>query len=55
MYKTVYVFLPAYLTDLISKHVPSQSLSSLDADLFYIPRTFSKYGDSRFDVCVPFL
>ena len=55
MYKTFYVFLPAYLTGLISKHVPSRSSSSRDADLFYIPRTFPKYGDSRFDVCVPFL
>ena len=45
MYKTAYGLSPAYLTDLISKHVPSRSLRSRDADLFYVPRKFSKYGD----------
>ena len=46
MYKTAYGLSHAYLTDLIFKHVPSH-----DADLFYVPRTFSKYGDRRFGVC----
>ena len=48
MYKTAYGVSPACLTDLISKHVPSRSLRSRDADLFYVPRTFSKYDDCRF-------
>ena len=51
MYKTAYGLSPAYLTDLISKHVPFQSLRFRDADLFYVPRTFFKYGDRRFGVC----
>ena len=55
MHKTAYGLSPAYLTDLISKHVPSRSLRSRDADLFYVPHTFSKYGDHRFDVCGPLL
>ena len=51
MYKTSCSHSPAYLTDLISKYVPSRSLLSRDADLFYVPRTFFKYGDRRFSVC----
>ena len=42
--------LSAYLTDLISKHVPSQFLRSRDADLFYVRHMFSSYGDRRFGV-----
>ena len=55
MYKTAYGLSPAYLTYLISKHVPSRSLRSRDANLFCVPRTFSKYGDRRFGVCGPLL
>ena len=58
MYKTandLYGPLPAYLTDLIFKHVPSRSLRFREADLFYVPRTFSKYGDRRFGLCGPLL
>ena len=40
MYKTTYGLSPAYLTDLISKHVPSRSLRARDADLFYVPLRF---------------
>ena len=50
MYKTAYGLSLAYLTDLISKHMASRSLRSRDADLFYDPRTFSKYDDRRFGV-----
>ena len=53
MYKTAYGLSPAYSTDLISKHVPSQYLRSCNADLFYVPCTFSKYGDQRFVACGP--
>ena len=53
MYKTAYGLSPAYLNDLISKHVPSRSLPSRDVDLFYVPCTFSKYGKPRFGVCEP--
>ena len=35
MYKTAKSLSPAYLTDLISKHVPFRSLSFRDANLFY--------------------
>ena len=55
MYKTAYSFLPAYLTDLILKHVRFRSLRSRDTDRLYVPRTFSKYGDRRFGVCGPLL
>ena len=51
MYETIYRLSPTYLTDLISKHVLSRSLRSHDTDLFYVPRTFSKYDDRRFGVC----
>ena len=55
MHKTAYGLSLGYLTDLISKHVPSLSLRFRNANLFYVPRTFSKYGDRRFGVCGPLL
>ena len=54
MYKTANGLSPAYFTDLISTHVPSRSLRSSNADLFYAPCTFSKY-DRKFGVCGPLL
>ena len=55
MYKTAYGLSSAYLTNLISILVSSRFLRSRDADLFSVPRTFSKYGDRRFGVCGPLL
>ena len=53
MYKTACGLSSAYLTDLISKHVPSRSLRSRDADLFNVLCTFSKHGDRRIGVGGP--
>ena len=55
MYKVVNGSSPSYLANLVSKHVPSRYLRSSDANLFVVPRTFSKFGDRRFSVCGPLL
>ena len=46
---------PSYLADLVSKHVPSRSLRSSEANLFVVPRTFSNFGDHKFSVYGPLL
>ena len=41
---------PLYLAHLVSQHVPSRYLRFSDANLFVVPRTFSKFGGCGFSV-----
>jgi len=38
----------SYLSDLIQKHEPSRTLRSSNANLLYVPRSYSKFGDRKF-------
>jgi len=42
-------------TNLIQKHEPSRTLRSSNANLLYVPHSYSKFGDRKFSVCVPLL
>ena len=55
MYKVGNGSSPSYLANcnLVSQHVPSCYLRSSEANLFVVPRTFSKFSDCRCSVCEP--
>ena len=55
LFKLVNSVSPLYLDNLICKHRPFRSLHSVDANLLFVPCTFSKFGDRidfpKFSVC----
>lgn len=54
VFKSINNRAPAYLADLLVRHVPSRSLRSSDLALLTVPRTRSKYkGDRAFAVIGP--